>query len=102
MHENIVEIIKPGLPLNLAAYWAMQYCSILETLYGQTTMAHRINRPYMESFESTLGNLAAKAGFAFFNEIKSTLYNFGLQTLFHPWRAVLSNKAREEHIDYKG
>lgn len=35
----------------------------------------------MEGFEPTLGNLAAKAGFAFFNEIKNSLQNFGLQAL---------------------
>ncbi|WP_341659610.1 hypothetical protein [Vibrio sp.] len=81
MNENLVEIIKPGLHLNLNAYWAMHYCSILETLYEQKTMPHGFNRPYMENVEPTLGNLAAKAGFAFFNEIKNSLQNFGLQAL---------------------
>lgn len=59
----------------------MHFCSIFETLYDQNTIAHSFNRPYMESFEPTLGNLAAKAGFAFFNEIKNSLQNFGLQAL---------------------
>lgn len=81
MNENIVEILKPGLHLNLNAYWAMHFCSIFETLYDQNTIAHSFNRPYMEGFEPTLGNLAAKAGFAFFNEIKNSLQNFGLQAL---------------------
>lgn len=81
MNDNIIEIIKPGLHLNLNAYWAMHFCSILETLYDQKTMAHSFNRAYMEGVEPTLGNLAAKAGFAFFNEIKNALQNFGLQTL---------------------
>jgi hypothetical protein len=43
MNENVVEIIKPGIYLDLNAYWAMQYCSILEALYEQKTMAHSFN-----------------------------------------------------------
>ncbi|HGS5294557.1 TPA: hypothetical protein ACMDR2_003597 [Vibrio cholerae] len=81
MNENIVEIIKPGIHLDLNAYWAMHYCSILETLYEQKTMTHSFNRPYMDNVEPTLGNLASKAGFAFFNDIKQALQNFGLQAL---------------------
>lgn len=73
MNENIVEIIKPGIYLNLNSYWAMHYCSILEVLYDQKTMAHSFNREYMVNVEPTLGNLAAKAGFAFLMKLK-TLY----------------------------
>lgn len=72
MNENIVEIIKLGIHLDLNAYWAMHYCSILETLYEQKTMTHSFNRPYMDKVEPTLGNLASKAGFAFFNQIWDT------------------------------
>ena len=50
----------------------MHYCSILETLYEQKTMTHSFNRPYMDTVEPTLGNLASKAGFAFFNQIWDT------------------------------
>lgn len=81
MNENIVEIIKPGLHINLNSYWAMHFCAIIETLYDQKTITHSFNRPYMESVEPTLGNLAAKAGFAFFYNIQNSLQNFGLQAL---------------------
>lgn len=92
MNENVVEIIKPGLHVDLNAYWAMHFCSIIEALYEQKTMAHGFNRTYMENIEPTLGNLARKAGFAFFNEIKSSLQNFGLQALLCHY--LTSNEGR--------
>jgi hypothetical protein len=59
----------------------MHYCSILETLYEQKTIAHGFQQQYMRDVVPSLGNLAAKAGFAFFNEIKQSVQNFGLQSL---------------------
>jgi hypothetical protein len=97
MNKNIVEIIKPGIHIDLNSYWAMHYCSILEALYEQSTMSHGFNRPYMDNVEPTLGNLAAKAGFAFFFEIKQSLQNFGLQTLLCHY--LTSEEGRPIFID---
>jgi len=63
------------------AYWAMHYCSILETLNEQKTMTHGFQKNYMTDVSPTLHNFAAKAGFAFFRDIKQSLKNFGLQSL---------------------
>ncbi|KXV61842.1 hypothetical protein AD948_00315 [Acetobacter senegalensis] len=81
MDKHLVEIIKPGIYKNLNSYWAMHYCSILETLYEHKTIEHGFQRGYMENIDPTLANLAAKAGFAFFFAIKNSLQNFGLQSL---------------------
>ncbi|MGX9416535.1 hypothetical protein ACWU4D_04190 [Vibrio sp. WJH972] len=97
MNENIVEIIKPGIHINLNSYWAMHYCSILEVLYEQKTMTDGFNRPYMKNVEPTLENLASKAGFAFFNGIKQSLQNFGLQTLLCHY--LTSDEGRPIFID---
>ncbi|MER1077024.1 hypothetical protein AAA612_03985 [Pseudomonas aeruginosa] len=81
MDKHLVEIIKPGIYKNLNSYWAMHYCSILETLCEHKTIEHGFQRRYMANSDPTLGNLAAKAGYAFFFEIKNSLQNFGLQSL---------------------
>jgi len=81
MNREIVEIIKPGVYTNLNSYWAMHFCSILETLYEQNTIQHGFQRNYMENIEPTLENLVTKAGFAFFQLIQNSLQNFGFQIL---------------------
>lgn len=63
------------------AYWAMHYCSILETLNEQKTIGHGFQKSYMAGAPATLRNLAANAGFAFFRDIKQSMKNFGLQSL---------------------
>ncbi len=92
MDKYLVEIIKPGIYTNLNSYWAMHYCSILEALYEQKTLSHGFQRSYMDSVEPTLGNLAAKAGYAFFFAIKNSLQNFGLQSLLCHY--LVSNEGR--------
>ncbi|MGI9281807.1 MAG: hypothetical protein ACR2PX_19565 [Endozoicomonas sp.] len=81
MNKETVEIIKPGIYSDMNAYWAMHYCSILEALYEQKTISHGFQQNYMQEVEPTLHNLAAKAGFTFFRDIKQSLKNFGLQSL---------------------
>ncbi|RRD71950.1 MULTISPECIES: hypothetical protein [unclassified Desulfovibrio] len=81
MNNELVKIIKPGLFSDQNSYWAMHYCAIFETLYDQKTIEHGFQKKYMLGVEPTLENLAAKAGFAFFYQIRQSLQNFGLQWL---------------------
>jgi len=81
MNNSLVEIIKPRVHVDLNSYWAMHFCSIFETLYEHNTMQHGFRRDYMNNAEPTPRNLAARAGFGFFQQIQGTLQNFGLQVL---------------------
>lgn len=81
MNHETIEIIKPGIYTDMNAYWAMHYCSILETLYEHKTIAHGFQKTYMVDVPPTLHNLVANADFSFFRDIKQSLKNFGLQSL---------------------
>lgn len=81
VQDKTIEIIKPGIFTNMNAYWAMHYCSIIETLYEQKTMGHGFQQSYMTNVPHTLENLVSKAGFSFFSNIKGSIRNFGLQSL---------------------
>lgn len=81
MEKNTLEIIKPAIFVDMNAYWAMHFCSILETLYDQKTIEHGFQKSYMDDVFPSLRNLASRAGFAFFSSIKMSVQNFGLQSL---------------------
>lgn len=100
MIKNLVEIIKPAVHTDMNSYWAMHFCSIFETLYEQKNLQHSFMRPYMENVEPTLGNLAAKAGYAFFYQIKNSLQNFGLQSLLCHYLTSIEGKPVFDKIMY--
>jgi hypothetical protein len=81
MNYETVEIIKPNIASDMNAYWAMHYCSLFETLYEHKTLEHSFQRPYFDDISPTLHNLMANAGFSFFQNIKQSMKNFGLQSL---------------------
>lgn len=81
MESSTLEIIKPSVFEDLNAYWAMHFCSVLEILHDHKTIEHGFQKSYMEGVYPTLRNLASHAGFAFFNKIKMSVQNFGLQSL---------------------
>ncbi|SFO39880.1 hypothetical protein SAMN03159304_03122 [Pseudomonas sp. NFACC24-1] len=81
MEKNTLEIIKPAVFVDMNSYWAMHFCSILETLYDQKTIEHGFQKSYMGDVFPSLRNLTSRAGFAFFNSIKMSVQNFGLQSL---------------------
>ena len=74
------KILSPGIIKNLNSYWAMHFCSILEAIYEQNTLAYGFQKPYMENIFPSVENLLSKSGPNFFLKIKDSLNNFGLQT----------------------
>lgn len=81
LEKSTLEIIRPSVFEDMNAYWAMHFCSVLEILHGHKTIEHGFQRSYMNDVYPSLRNLVAFAGFAFFNNIKMSVQNFGLQSL---------------------
>ena len=86
-------VVKPGLIGDNNAYWAMHFCSIIETLYDNNRMKVRFNSPLMGKHTPTMRNLVSLAGEGYFSLIKDQFRNFGLQNLLCHY--LMSYEGRE-------
>lgn len=77
----IINSTKPIIK-DSTQYWAMHFCSILETLYYHNTLQYSFNNKEFNSNEKkTLCNLRGFFGINFFESLRGYLYNWGLQYL---------------------
>jgi len=79
MKQEIVTIIEPGIIGDMKSYWAMHFCSIIETLWEHKQLEFSFNKTVPLDKPRTLSNLMSYSVHGFFDRIKSNVHNWGLQ-----------------------
>lgn len=75
----LVNIVQPGIIADQKSYWAMHFCSILETLHQQKQLKYSFRRSIPDEAPHSLANLVANTPPSFFGQLKGSITNFGLQ-----------------------
>lgn len=75
----LVNIVQPGIIADQKSYWAMHFCSILETLHQQKQLKYSFRRSIPDEAPQSLANLVANTPPSFFGQLKGSITNFGLQ-----------------------
>ncbi len=77
--NEIIKIIQPGIRDDLESYWAMHFCSILETLYEHKQLQFNIQKSIPIQEPHTLANFNAHTEHMFLSRVRGQLHNWGLQ-----------------------
>lgn len=76
----LTEVITPVDSSSRRSYWAMQYCSVLETLYFQNNLEFSMSKNCPDGVIPTLGLFKGNAHVVnFFQKIKSNVVNHAMQ-----------------------
>lgn len=75
----LVNIVQPGIIADQKSYWAMHFCSILETLHQQKQLKYSFRRSIPDGAPHSLANFVANTPPSFFGQLKGSITNFGLQ-----------------------
>lgn len=79
MSSNLVELIEPSIIGDLKSYWAMHFCSILETLYEHKQLEFNLQQKIPQHQPRTLSNFVGTIERGFFARIREHVNNWGLQ-----------------------
>jgi len=79
MSNFIAELIQPNVIGDLKSYWAMHFCSILETLYEHKQLEFCIQSLIPTHQQRSLSNFVGEAERGFFSRIRDNINNWGLQ-----------------------
>jgi hypothetical protein len=76
---GLVSIIEPAIIGDLKSYWAMHFCSVLETLYEHKQLEFNIQKAISLSEPRTLSSFVGVSERGFFSRIRENVRNWGLQ-----------------------
>ncbi|WP_422475315.1 hypothetical protein [Endozoicomonas sp. ALB032] len=77
--NEVIRLIKPGFRDSFESYWAMHFCSVLETLYEHKQLQFNIKKSIPQEHPRTLANFNAHTEQMFLSRIRNNIYNWGLQ-----------------------
>jgi len=79
MSSGLIQLIEPTLINDPKSYWAMHFCSILETLYEHKQLEFNIQKSTHYSQSKTLSNFVGASEQGFFARMRESVRNWGLQ-----------------------
>lgn len=79
MSSSLVKLIQPSIIGDLKSYWAMHFCSLLETLYEHKQLEFNFQKSINQESPRTLASLVGATERGFFARIRENVQNWGLQ-----------------------
>ncbi|MGD1393222.1 hypothetical protein [Vibrio harveyi] len=79
MTSSVVKIVEPSVISDTKSYWAMHFCSVIETLYEHQYLEFNIQKSIPYSQPKTLANFVGATETGFFARMRESLQNWGLQ-----------------------
>lgn len=79
MKPSLVQVIEPSLINDSKSYWAMHFCSVIETLYEHKQLEYNIQKLVCYSQPKTLAHFVGSNEYGFFARMRESLRNWGLQ-----------------------
>ena len=79
MSSNLVRLIEPAIIGDLKSYWAMHFCSVLETLYEHKQLEFNLQKTIPQHQPKALSNFVGATETGFFARIRENVNNWGLQ-----------------------
>lgn len=79
MSSNLIKLIEPAFVEDFKSYWAMHFCSILETLYEHKQLEYNIYKSIPCNSPITLSNFVGITERGFFSRMRESIRNWGLQ-----------------------
>lgn len=101
MSSGLVQVIEPTLINDPKSYWAMHFCSILETLYEHKYLEFNIQKSIYYSHPKTMASFVGTSEQGFFARMRESVQNWGLQYfLCHYLASTDGYKLFNELIDH--
>lgn len=79
MNSGLVQVIEPTIINDPKSYWAMHFCSVLETLYEHKQLEFNIQKSTHYSQPKTLASFVGASEQGFFARMRESVRNWGLQ-----------------------
>lgn len=79
MSSDLIKIVQPSIIGDLKSYWAMHFCSVLETLYEHKQLEFNFQKTIPHYVPRTLASFAGISELGFFARIRENIRNWGLQ-----------------------